>query len=85
MLRRALSAEDFALLRLRHAAQYRTADAQRTFFRVILGDTETPLGVFKYATTGYNFAFAFSAWHTIVVNTEDDGLVFREVKQPALA
>jgi hypothetical protein len=35
----------------------------------IIWGTETPLGVFKYATTGYNFAFAFSAWHTIVVNT----------------
>jgi hypothetical protein len=35
----------------------------------IMWGTETPLGVFKYATTGYNFAFAFSAWHTIFVNT----------------
>lgn len=35
----------------------------------IMWGTETPLGVFKYATTGYNFAFAFSAWHTIAVNT----------------
>lgn len=29
----------------------------------------SPAGVFKIATTGYNFAFAFSAWHTLVVNT----------------
>jgi hypothetical protein len=36
---------------------------------LIMWGTETPLGVFKYATTGYNFAFAFSAWHTIFVNT----------------
>jgi hypothetical protein len=36
---------------------------------LIMWCTETPLGVFKYATTGYNFAFAFSAWHTIAVNT----------------
>jgi hypothetical protein len=35
----------------------------------IIWGTETPLGVFKWATTGYNFAFAFSAWHTIAVNT----------------
>jgi hypothetical protein len=35
----------------------------------IMWGTETPLGVFKWATTGYNFAFAFSAWHTIAVNT----------------
>jgi hypothetical protein len=27
-----------------------------------------PLFVFKVATTGYNFAFAFSCLHTIVVN-----------------
>jgi hypothetical protein len=29
----------------------------------------SPAGVFKIATTGYNFALAFSAWHTLVVNT----------------
>ena len=29
----------------------------------------SPAGVFKIATTGYNFAFAISAWHTLVVNT----------------
>jgi hypothetical protein len=29
----------------------------------------SPVGVFKIATTGYNFALAFSAWHTLVVNT----------------
>ncbi len=28
-----------------------------------------PSTVFKLATTGYNFAFAFSCWHTIVLNT----------------
>lgn len=29
----------------------------------------SPAGVFKIATTGFNFAFAFSAWHTLIVNT----------------
>ena len=29
----------------------------------------SPAGVFKIATTGYNFALAISAWHTLVVNT----------------
>src|SRR5258706_7471252 len=29
----------------------------------------SPAGVFKIATTGYNFAFAISAWHTLIVNT----------------
>ncbi len=28
-----------------------------------------PGRVFELATTGYNFAFAFSAWHTLIVNT----------------
>jgi hypothetical protein len=28
-----------------------------------------PGRVFELATTGYNFAFAFSSWHTLVVNT----------------
>jgi hypothetical protein len=31
--------------------------------------TEKPGFVFKLATTGYNFALAFSAWHTLVVNS----------------
>jgi hypothetical protein len=31
--------------------------------------TGAPGFVFKLSTTGYNFAFAFSAWHTLVVNT----------------
>jgi hypothetical protein len=35
----------------------------------IIWATEKPGFVFKIATTGYNFAFAFSAWHTLVVNT----------------
>jgi hypothetical protein len=35
----------------------------------IIWATEQPGFVFKVATTGYNFAFAFSAWHTIAVNT----------------
>ena len=35
----------------------------------IIWATEKPGFVFKVATTGYNFAFAFSAWHTLVVNT----------------
>jgi hypothetical protein len=29
----------------------------------------SPQKVFELATTGYNFAFAFSAWHTLAVNT----------------
>jgi hypothetical protein len=36
---------------------------------VIIWITDKPGMVFKVATTGYNFAFAFSAWHTIFVNT----------------
>jgi hypothetical protein len=35
----------------------------------IIWATEKPGFVFKLATTGYNFALAFSAWHTLVVNT----------------
>jgi hypothetical protein len=31
--------------------------------------TDKPGFVFKLATTGYNFALAFSAWHTLVVNS----------------
>jgi hypothetical protein len=36
---------------------------------VIIWVTDKPGMVFKVATTGYNFALAFSAWHTIAVNT----------------
>jgi hypothetical protein len=36
---------------------------------VIIWITDKPGMVFKFATTGYNFALAFSAWHTIAVNT----------------
>jgi hypothetical protein len=36
---------------------------------IIIWVTEKPGFVFKLATTGYNFALAFSAWHTLVVNT----------------
>jgi hypothetical protein len=36
---------------------------------VIIWLTEKPGFVFKLATTGYNFALAFSAWHTLVVNS----------------
>lgn len=36
---------------------------------IILWVTEKPGFVFKLSTTGYNFAFAFSAWHTIAVNS----------------
>jgi hypothetical protein len=36
---------------------------------IIIWATEKPGFVFKMATTGYNFALAFSAWHTIAVNT----------------
>jgi hypothetical protein len=31
--------------------------------------TDKPGFIFKLATTGYNFALAFSAWHTLVVNS----------------
>jgi hypothetical protein len=41
-----------------------------TFFGlIVIWLTNKPGMVFKVATTGYNFAFAFSAWHTIFVNT----------------
>jgi hypothetical protein len=36
---------------------------------VIIWATEKPGFVFQLSTTGYNFAFAFSAWHTLAVNT----------------
>jgi hypothetical protein len=36
---------------------------------IIIWLTEAPGFVFKLATTGYNFAFAFSAWHTLAINT----------------
>jgi hypothetical protein len=36
---------------------------------IIIWITDKPGMVFKVATTGYNFALAFSAWHTIFVNT----------------
>lgn len=36
---------------------------------VIIWVSGKPGMVFKVATTGYNFALAFSAWHTIFVNT----------------
>jgi len=36
---------------------------------IIIWITNKPGMVFKVATTGYNFALAFSAWHTIFVNT----------------
>src|SRR5262245_20540533 len=62
-----------------HARQLDTGSIRYVYFTLlcvyaacglaIMWATETPLGVFKYATTGYNFAFAFSAWHTIFVNT----------------
>lgn len=35
----------------------------------IIWITDKPAYVFKLATTGYNFAFAFSCWHTLVINT----------------
>ena len=35
----------------------------------ILWFTDQPGIVFKMATTGYNFAFAISAWHTLAINT----------------
>jgi hypothetical protein len=41
-----------------------------TFFGlIVIWLTNKPGMVFKVATTGYNFAFAFSAWHTLFVNT----------------
>jgi hypothetical protein len=36
---------------------------------VILWLTEKPGFIFKASTTGYNFALAFSAWHTLAINT----------------
>ncbi|HZL87755.1 MAG TPA: Nramp family divalent metal transporter, partial [Pirellulaceae bacterium] len=36
---------------------------------VILWVTEKPGFVFKVSTTGYNFALACSAWHTLAINT----------------
>ncbi len=36
---------------------------------LILWVTEKPGFVAKVATTGYNFALAFSAWHTLAINT----------------
>jgi hypothetical protein len=35
----------------------------------IIWSPVSPEKVFKLATTGYNFALAFSSWHTLVVNT----------------
>lgn len=35
----------------------------------IIWSPVSPAGVFKIATTGFNFAFAISAWHTLFVNT----------------
>jgi len=43
----------------------------------IIWSPVSPAGVFKLATTGYNFALAFSAWHTLVVNTT---LLPREIR-----
>ena len=37
---------------------------------IIIWAIENPGNVFKIATTGYNFAFAFSCWHTLAVNTK---------------
>lgn len=34
----------------------------------LLWTLDKPSFIFRLSTTGYNFAFAFSAWHTIVVN-----------------
>jgi hypothetical protein len=39
------------------------------FGLTILWVTEKPAFVFRLSTTFYNFAFAISAWHTLVVNT----------------
>jgi hypothetical protein len=36
---------------------------------IIVWTTEKPGFIFKLSTTGYNFAFAISAWHTLFVNT----------------
>ena len=48
---------------------FTTLMAITAFGLVIIWITEKPGFVFKVATTGYNFAFAFSAWHTLGVNT----------------
>lgn len=34
----------------------------------IIWSPVSPAGLFKIATTGFNFAFAISSWHTLVVN-----------------
>jgi hypothetical protein len=43
--------------------------ALTSFGLLILWVTEKPGFVFKISTTGYNFALAFSAWHTLAINT----------------
>src|SRR5207249_9349102 len=48
---------------------FTTLMALTGFGLMIIWITEKPGFVFKLATTGYNFAFAFSAWHTLVVNS----------------
>jgi hypothetical protein len=40
-----------------------------TFGLVVIWLTEKPGRVFELATTGYNFAFAFSCWHTLAINS----------------
>jgi hypothetical protein len=40
-----------------------------TFGIVVIWLTDKPGKVFELATTGYNFAFAFSCWHTLAINT----------------
>jgi hypothetical protein len=56
-----------------------TRDIRYVYFYVLMGYclcgysliwlTEKPGVVFQISTTGYNFAFAFSCWHTLVINT----------------
>ncbi len=59
--------------------QLPTSSIKYVYFSVLVGYcvfgiiviwlTDKPGRVFELATTGYNFAFAFSCWHTLAINT----------------
>jgi hypothetical protein len=40
-----------------------------TFGTIVIWLTDKPGKVFELATTGYNFAFAFSCWHALAINS----------------
>jgi hypothetical protein len=62
-----------------HMRKLPTTSVRYVYFTVLMGYgicgllilwlLDKPSFIFKVATTGYNFAFAFSAWHTIAINT----------------